>query len=236
MPNASQSSTANSTINGAAENALRAEWGLDGAFVVGYAGNLGRAHEIETIVGAIKALHRDTATETAQLIKFLFIGGGSLREALEEEVRRCKLSNVLFRGYQPREQLAATLSAADVHLVSLNPKLEGLIVPSKIYAIAAAGRPAIFLGHPRGEIAKIIQETGIGFAVPSANVWELQERILQLVRSPELRASMGARARAVFEQRWDKDIALSTWERLLNEITNSAPELAGKEPLGEAES
>ena len=90
-----------------------------------------------------------------------------MRETLENEVTQCKLANVVFRGYQPREQLAATLSAADVHLVSLNPKLEGLIVPSKIYAIAAAGRPAIFLGHPQGEIAKIIQETGCGFTVPA---------------------------------------------------------------------
>ena len=207
---------------------MRAEWGLDGAFVVGYAGNLGRAHEIETILGAMKALQRNATGEKAQLIKFLFIGGGSLRATLENEVTQCKLANVVFRGYQPREQLAATLSAADVHLVSLNPKLEGLIVPSKIYAIAAAGRPAIFLGHPQGEIAKIIQETGCGFTVPSSNVWELKERILQLIRSPELRAIMGARARAAFEQSWDKDIALSKWERLFNEVTHSAAELTGK--------
>lgn len=209
----------------ASENPLRTEWGLGGAFVVGYAGNLGRAHEIETILGAIKGLDQSlvASPEETQPIKFLFIGGGSLRAALEKEVRRCNLTNVLFRGYQPREQLAATLSAADVHLVSLNPKLEGLIVPSKIYAIAAAGRPAIFIGHPSGEVAQIVRESGCGFAVPSSNVEELQERILQLVRSPQLTAIMGTRARAAFEQRWDKAIAVGKWERLLTEIMSPAP-------------
>ena len=85
---------------------------------------------------------------------------------------------------------------ADVHLVSLNPKLEGLIVPSKIYAIAAAGRPAIFLGHPSGEISQILNVSGFGFVVPSLNATELQSRILQLAREPHLKSfSVNALAR-----------------------------------------
>ena len=208
----------------ASQNLLRSEWGLDGAFVVAYAGNLGRAHEIETLLGAMQALNQNDLPflEAVPPIKFLFIGGGALRSTLEDEVKRRKLSNVLFRGYQPRNQLAATLSAADVHLVSLNPKLEGLIVPSKIYAIAAAGRPAIFIGHPSGEVAQILKEIDCGFTVASPNARQLQYRILQLAGSPQLSAIMGARARAAFEQRWNKDIGVRSWERLLSEVS-SAP-------------
>jgi colanic acid biosynthesis glycosyl transferase WcaI len=73
-----------------------------------------------------------------------------------------KLGNVLFRDYQPRERLAANLSVADLHLVSLNPKLEGLIVPSKIYAIGAAGRPAIFIDDQEGEIAQLLKQADFG--------------------------------------------------------------------------
>jgi len=210
----------------ASQNSLRAEWGLTNAFVVAYAGNLGRAHEIETLLGAMQALNQTAlaSPDEAQPIKFLFIGGGALRATLETEVTRCKLANVLFRAYQPREQLAATLSTADVHLVSLNPKLEGLIVPSKIYAIAAAGRPAIFIGSPSGEVAQILKEINCGFTVPPSNVTELQHRIMQLARSPQLRAIMGARARAAFEQHWDKEIAVDKWEQLLTEVISPPPE------------
>jgi colanic acid biosynthesis glycosyl transferase WcaI len=209
----------------ASQNFLRADWGLTNDFVVGYAGNLGRAHEIETMLGAMQALNECSLASppgtTLQAIKFLFIGGGALRATLEEEARKRKLANVQFRGYQPREQLACTLCVADVHLVSLNPKLEGLIVPSKIYAIAAAGRPAIFIGDPSGEIACILKEVGCGFAVSPANVTELKHCIVQLARSPQLGRIMGGRARVVFEQQWDRSIALNTWERLLDELVTS---------------
>ena len=186
---------------------------------VGYAGNLGRAHEIETVLQAMKALYKRSiaspADETAKAIKFIFIGGGALRPRLEAEASVSELGNVQFHGYQPREQLAATLCAADLHLVILNPKLEEFVVPSKLYAIAAAGRPMIFIGDRSGEVAKIVNEVGCGFTVEPNDVTGLQNRILQFARSPVLCRMMGARARAAFELQWDKDIAVTRWEQLL---------------------
>ena len=81
--------------------------------------------------------------------------GGAQRARLEREVLRRRLSNVHMRPYQARERLAETLGLVDLHLVSLNPKLEGLIVPSKFYGVAAAARPTIFIGAPDGEIARL---------------------------------------------------------------------------------
>ena len=197
-------------------------WGLERQFVVGYAGNLGRAHEIETVLEAMKALYKRSiaspADETAKAIKFIFIGGGALRPRLEAEASVSELGNVQFHGYQPREQLAATLCAADLHLVMLNPKLEGFIVPSKLYAIAAAGRPVIFIGDRSGEVARILNEVGCGFTVEPNDVTGLQHRILQFARSPELCRMMGVRARAAFELQWDKDIAVTRWERLITSM------------------
>ena len=202
-------------------NPLRVAWGLENQFVVGYAGNLGRAHEIETVLEAMKALYKravaSPADETARAIKFLFIGGGALRPRLEAEARVSELGNVQFHGYQSREQLTATLCAADVHLVMLNPKLEGFIVPSKVYAIAAAGRPMIFIGDHSGEVARILNEVGCGVTVEQNDVRGLQHRILQFARNPEVCRIMGARGRIAFERQWDKDIAVTRWERLLTE-------------------
>ena len=97
---------------------------------------------------------------------WLFIGGGALYQDLQAQVERRRLTSVHFRPYQPSERLAESLSVADVHLVSLRPELEGLIVPSKFYGIAAAGRPTIFVGDKDGEIAQLIARHACGQTVP----------------------------------------------------------------------
>ena len=124
------------------ENALREQW-APRCFVVGYAGNLGRAHDVETIIEAMTLLQeraaKAPADDIARQIMFVFVGGGAQRARLEREVLQPRPHQCALHPYQPRDLLAETLGAADVHLVSLNPKLEGLIVPSKFYGIAAAG-------------------------------------------------------------------------------------------------
>ena len=80
-----------------------------------------------------------------------------------------------------------------------------MIVPSKFYGIAAAGRPTIFIGARDGEIARVVEENGCGFSVAPGDGAALMDRILQLARDHYLCASLGARARATFERQWDKE-------------------------------
>jgi glycosyltransferase involved in cell wall biosynthesis len=204
----------------AAQNELRRSWALNDRFVVGYAGNLGRAHDIATIIDAMTLLHEQAINsfedDVARRINFVFVGGGAQLARLEREALQRRLTNVQFHPYQPRERLAETLGVADVHLVSLNPKLEGLIVPSKFYGIAAAGRPTLFIGAADGEIARLIDETGCGFTVEPGDGKALVDRILQLAGDPELCASLGSRARAAFDERWDKRFAVEQWGEVLN--------------------
>jgi hypothetical protein len=75
------------------------------------------------------------------------------------------LRNIHFLTYQPLETLSDAMAAADLHLVSLRPALEGQIVPSKFYGIAAAERPVVFIGDPDGELAQLISESDCGFVV-----------------------------------------------------------------------
>jgi glycosyltransferase involved in cell wall biosynthesis len=200
-------------------NELRKAWGLNGQFVVGYAGNLGRPHDLGTIIEAATLLQEmalgSETNEIAQRIVFVFIGGGIHHATLEREVMQRKLTNVRIYPYQPRERLAETLSVADLHLISLNPKLEGLIVPSKFYGIAAAGRPSLFIGAANGEIAQLLSETGCGFTVAPCDGNDLMKRILQLASDSELCADMGARARAAYEQRWETDRRINEWRQVL---------------------
>ena len=95
-------------------------------------------------------------------------------------MRERRYESVMFRPYQSRERLSESLSAPDVHLISLKPNLEGLIVPSKYYGIAAAGRPAIFVGNPDGELARIIRDSKTGFVIRDGDGGGLAEAILKL--------------------------------------------------------
>jgi glycosyltransferase involved in cell wall biosynthesis len=203
-----------------AENALRREWGLAEAFVVGYSGNLGRAHEFETVLGAIAALERraDAARPALPRVLWLFVGGGAQLGALRHEAERRGLTSLRFQPYQPRERLAESLSAADVHLVSLRPELEGLIVPSKAYGIAAAGRPAIFIGDENGEIAGMLKAHGCGITVPLGDSAGLAAAVLELAANREMCRTMGEHARAALTTTYDVSVGVRKWAALLDRL------------------
>jgi len=177
-------------------------------FVVGYCGNFGRAHDVETLIGAARGLaHRRD-------VVFLFVGGGHGVARLRE----AGLPNVQIRGYVPEEALGATLCLADVHLVTLLPQFEGLIVPSKFYGTAAAGRPVIFVGDVDGEIARLVRSHECGIAIPSGGVDALMRAIVSLCEDRTRGEALGARARGVFEANWDRPVALARWRAVLRSV------------------
>lgn len=192
------------------ENNLRKEWDLGGRFVVGYSGNLGRAHEYKTIVNAARQL------EMYDQIVFLFIGGGAQFERLKSHVKQKGIRNIQFRPYQPRSMLRYSLTVPDVHIVSLLPKLEGLIVPSKFYGIAAAGRPTIFIGDEEGEIARILRRHKCGLTVPVNDSAALMNSITSLSGDMQLACDMGDRARKLFDERYDRTAALNVWKEVID--------------------
>jgi glycosyltransferase involved in cell wall biosynthesis len=188
---------------------LREAWKLDSCFVVIYSGNMGYAHEFDTILDAADRLR------AREDIVFLFIGGGVRRNSVEAEAGRRGLANVRFEPYQPRENLGESLTAANAHLVSLLPHLEGLMVPSKFYAVAAAGRPILFIGASDGELAPLIGECGCGYRIAPGAGDVLAERIETLAADPGLAQRQGAAARRLFEQRFDRRLAADAWGRVL---------------------
>lgn len=196
----------------ARHNPLRAQWGLSDKFVVGYSGNMGRAHEFVTLLDAAHQLREETG------IVFLFIGSGIQRAWLEDEVRRRGLKNVLFQPYQPRGQLALSLSVPDLHVISLRPQLEGLIVPSKFYGIAAAGRPTLFIGDPDGEIPRILSAHHCGATAAIGDVGAAVRYIRELAHGrPELNEQQGGNARMAFERRFAQSSAFDAWRCVLGQ-------------------
>lgn len=191
------------------DNPIRTEWNLEGKFVVGYSGNLGRAHEFQTILQAAEQL------ASSSTIRFLFIGGGAQLNPLRQEVVRRGLSNIQFQPYQPRERLSNSLSAVDLHLVSLRPELEGLIVPSKFYGIAAAGRPILFMGSSTGEIAKLLQDHGCGYTIGIGETEQAVAIITKLASDEGECRLLGQAGRIALEQHYDKEAALRAWDETL---------------------
>src|SRR5262249_25035559 len=135
-------------------------------------------------------------------IVFLFIGAGHHLPSIEKQVRFLRLTNVVTKPYQPDSQLSESLSVPDLHLVCLQPTLEGLMVPCKFYGIAAAGRPTIYIGDVAGEIPAILRDADCGKAIPIGDSRGLVDCILRLRESPEQADRWRRNARAVFAQRF----------------------------------
>ena len=191
-------------------NPLRAQWGYGtGDCVIGYSGNLGRAHDIATVLRAVEML----AERQDKSLRFLFIGGGAKNDELRR--RATDLPQVEFRDYQPRAQLRESLGVPDIHWLSLSPTLEGLIVPSKFYGAAAVGRPVIFIGDPSGEIPRLIALGQCGRSFLPGQSAELMHYLLKLSADRALRERLGRNARAFAEDYLARGARLAEWARLL---------------------
>jgi colanic acid biosynthesis glycosyl transferase WcaI len=193
-------------------NPFRVAHELDGRFVVLYSGNLGVAHEFGTLLDAASHLAADPG------ILFLFAGGGPLKRWVEDQVRSRSLQNVRFLPYQPREDLRFSLSAGDVHLVTLRPGFEGLLVPSKFVGALAAGRPILFVGPKAGEIPDALTAGDCGVVVEPGDWMALANAILALRADQDLLTRMGRNARALFERHYTRGRGTACFRAVLDEL------------------
>jgi glycosyltransferase involved in cell wall biosynthesis len=192
----------------AAGAALRREWKLERKFIVAYSGNLGRVHALEPVLDLAAAMRAEPD------VAFVFIGGGAQRGALEAAVRQRGLPNVFFYPAQPRERLAAALALADVHLVTLRPGCENLVFPSKLYGVAAVGRPILFIGPAQSEVARLVREHDLGLAADGSAVPEMSGFLRHLMSDPSACARHASAAR-LFAAQHTRVLATARWESLL---------------------
>ncbi len=174
---------------GPPDNAFRRAHGLQQAFVVMHAGNIGLSQNLDVVLDAAAELRDDPD------IRFVFVGDGARRASLEAQAAARGLSHVMFLPYQPRADMALSYAAADLFLVSLRPGLAGYIVPSKVYSILAAGRPFVAAVEDDCELVTLAREHGCGVVVPPGDGVALATRIRDLRAAPDLVRAMGARAR-----------------------------------------
>jgi glycosyltransferase involved in cell wall biosynthesis len=164
------------------DNPLKKKWDLEGKFVVGYFGNMGRFHDMETIIEAAELLKDNND------ICFLFVGEGHKKRATMEYATGHNLQNCQFHTYVDREHLGHLMHLADVGVVSLLDGQEGLSVPSKAIGLLAAGVPVIAVMSDWSEIARIVKEESCGIVTRPGEERSLADSILQLCNDkPRLR-------------------------------------------------
>ena len=162
-----------------------------------YSGNLGLAHDLETLTGAILELNRDPR------FRFLFVGSGGRRQELEAIVAAHNLSCVELRPYVERTSLGDSLAAGDIGLVTQRDVCCGSVVPSKVYGLLAAGRPILFIGPRQATPALIIGRFQCGWQIDCGDVQALTQLLLHLAEHPEDVRQAGRNAREALLRHYD---------------------------------
>jgi glycosyltransferase involved in cell wall biosynthesis len=195
------------------DNAWAREQGFDEAFVVMHSGNIGHAQNLDALVRA------GTFLRDLDDLRIAVIGGGARRSELKALARLLEVDQVRFLGYQPREVLPESLSAADVHVVGLARGLSGYVVPSRLYGILAVGRPVIVAADAESETAQVVERVGCGVVVPPGRP-ELLAAAIRRAHDGELDLeAMGARGREWVGREADRAVAVERYRGLLRELT-----------------
>jgi len=160
--------------------AFRQQHQMDQSFVVMYAGNHSPCHPLDTLM---EAAHRLTARKD---IVFVFVGGGSEQQRVRDFAEAHGLDNIRCLPYQRFEDLAATLSAADLHTVVMGDAFVGIVHPSKIYNLVTIGSPFLYVGPAESHITQIagrINGGGSAFVARNGDVEAVVDHIVRLSTS-----------------------------------------------------
>jgi colanic acid biosynthesis glycosyl transferase WcaI len=197
----------------AERQATRAAHGWHDRFVVLFAGNIGIAQDLATVVKA-------AALITDPRILLVFAGEGISRRDLERLALQTGVADrIVFLGWRPHEEMPALMAAADALLVHLaDNAVFDAVVPTKTVAYLAAGRPLVMA--VRGAAADLVEETETGVVVAPGDPARVAAALDALARLEEhTRAAMGARGRAQFEDTFAKDVVVPQYEAVLDGVT-----------------
>jgi colanic acid biosynthesis glycosyl transferase WcaI len=197
---------------------FRAELGIrTNQTVCLYSGSLGTKQSLELLIDAARLLQNHSN------IYFVISGEGPMRQALIKQANN--LTNVQFLGLQPEERFNDLLSCADIHLLPQSIEAASLVLPSKLKAIFASGRPVITTAEKSTQLAQIVKNRGI--CVSPGDTHQISKAILYLSQDLALRKQLGDAARKYAMINWSRQKVLAKIEEILVELIseNSARRL-----------
>ncbi len=181
------------------ENFFARKYNLVDKFTILYSGNMGRCHDMDTILEAGKYLKGEP-------VQFVFIGGGAKREAFMKEANRLGINNFLFIPYQEKQVLPYSLTACDLSLVSVDAGMDSLVAPSKLYGALAAGRPVATICPKHSYLRQLIAEGKCGDSFENGDGVGLAEFIRHLSHNQQLAEGMGKSAREYMQSHFTVDV------------------------------
>ena len=213
-------------------NPFRLEHGVEDRFVVMHSGNMGMTQRLDVLVGAMRIvadgvsdstggeseggqrLRRLNGDGTECRVTLMMVGNGAKRAALEEQARG--EVNIRFLDYQPRDSLSASLSAADLHVVSMDQSITGCLAPSKLYGILASGTPVLAIVPKGNAVWRLVEQEKIGWNVEPGDTAGIAQAIrdAESLDRSQLQA-MGNRGRVLAETLFDKRICCEAFEQVV---------------------
>lgn len=195
--------------------------GLSGQFNIMFAGNMGLAQSLDTVLQAAQL-----CSDRDPRIQFVLVGGGIERERLEATARGLALPNVRFLPQQPMEEMAPLLALADVLLVHLkDDPLFRITIPSKTQTVLAAAKPALMA--LTGDAAALVERAQAGIVIPPENPREMAEAALTMARmNPAHLQEMGRRGRAFYLRELSMEAGIERFERLFQAVAGHTPRTA----------
>ncbi|MBD2292376.1 glycosyltransferase family 4 protein [Anabaena sphaerica FACHB-251] len=184
------------------------EHNLVNKFTVLYSGNMGRCHDMDTILEAAKQLRDDP-------IQFVCIGNGAKRKDFMEAVNELGLTNFLFLPYQDKQVLPYSLTACDLSLVSVEAGMESLVAPSKLYPALAAGRPIAVICSKYSYLRQMMADGKCGVSVDNGDSMALAEFIRLLNSDRKLAELMGKASRQYLQSNFTPQIIAKEYFRVL---------------------
>lgn len=194
------------------ENPFIRKHNLKNKFIIMYSGNIGLTQGLDRIIKIAEKFNKN------ERVKFLLIGEGADKENLQKLVIKKELNNVIFLPYQPKEELKYSLSAADIHLITFQKGLAGVIVPSKVYGILACGRPFIAWIDEEGEISNIASKYECGIVVPPGNTDKMIEKIKWSLTNEDKLKEMGENGRRAAVEFFDRKVSVLKFNSVLMQV------------------
>ncbi len=203
-------------------NPFRDRESLTDKFVVMHSGNMGLTQRLDVLVAATRSPHwPDHAV-------LLLVGDGAARSELAALAKQSPDGRVRLLPYQPRSELAQSLSAADLHVVSMHENITGCLCPSKLYGILAAGRPVLAIADKTTDLCETVQRHDIGWCCQPGDSQTIAKAVLTAANDQPARQAAGQRARDVACSTYDRSVVTKQFATLLTELcpTDSADSAA----------
>lgn len=178
----------------------------DGQQVLLYAGNMGRTHDLETIIAAA-AMTQDRAD-----LLWVLAGWGAKRQRIEQEVARQNLGNV--RIMDPYPNYNDLLNASDIGVIAFKPGMAGASVPCRMYNMLAVGKPIVAIADPTSELACVLREEQAGKSIAPGEASTLAEVVRAMIDDAPAAAKWGSNGRHAAVARYSLQAAISQYRQL----------------------